>query len=162
MTHKPAFFTAAFAAAFVFALGLGTAPAPAQAQSILAPADTGGSSSNNRTRSRAAPATTGQDTYGGIVSAPPQQRNNPYKAPPAENIYDFVQDGGDKTTGSIEDGRLRAQEMRQARTRARQKENLQRSQQQRAEWDKVRQEGEKKQRELMEEARRNGALPYGQ
>lgn len=157
MTYKPAFITTAFAAAFVFALGF--KPAPVQAQSILAPADSG--SSSYTTNRRASPT---QDpaagTYGGVISAPPQQRNNPYEAPPADNLYDFVQNGGDQTPSSLEDGRRRAQEIRQARAREQQKRNMERTQQQRAQWTKAREEAEAKQKALMEEARRNGALPY--
>lgn len=158
MTYKPTFLTAAFAAAFVLALGLGYNPATVQAQSILAPADDAGL--GGAVRGRAAPRDAAQDTYGGIVSAPPQQSNNPYGNAPPANLYEFVQSGGDQTPSSIEDGRRRAQEMRQARTRAQQQENLQRTQEQRAQWTRARQEAEQKQKELLEEARRSGALPY--
>ncbi|HEX2751677.1 MAG TPA: hypothetical protein VHP34_00950 [Alphaproteobacteria bacterium] len=144
--------------AAVLALGM-TIVAPQQAaayENILAPA--GPTSSG-----RAAPAAPSADgMHGGIVSAPPSTGNNPYKGKPADNLYDFVANSADDTPESLEDARRQSADMRKARMQEAQKQNADRVQKQRAEWARMRTEMEKKQQQIMEQARQKGALPYGQ
>lgn len=144
--------------AAVLALGM-TVVAPQQAaayENILAPAAPEGP---GRAASRA-PSTEGM--HGGIVSAPPSTGNNPYKAKPADNLYDFVANSESDTPESLEDARRQSADMRKARMREAQKQNADRVQKQRAEWARMRTEMEKKQQQIMEQAQQKGALPYGQ
>lgn len=139
----------------VMALGM-TVGIPQKAfayDSVLAPAaPTAGSSGT------AAPSAEGM--YGGVVSAPPTTKNNPYQAAPASNLYDFVANGGSDTPASLEDARRQSADIRKARMQEIQKQNAERVQKQRAEWARMRTEMEKKQQSIMEKARQTGALPY--
>lgn len=149
------------AAALTLAVCMTSAPKMAAAyESVLAPpVSTTGSSG----RAAAAPSssTSGEGTYGGVVSAPPKN-NNPYQSKPADNLYDFVENGGDQTPGSLEEARRKAADMRKERARDLQKQNADRIQKQRAEWARMRDDMQKKQQEVMKQARDSGALPYGQ
>ena len=131
-----------------------TTAAPQQAlayESVVAPPETGPS---NRS-----PAQQTEGTYGGVVSPPPRS-NNPYQSKPADNLYDFVENGGDQTPGSLEEARRKAVEMRKERARAAQQQNAERVQKQRAEWAKMRADMQKKQQDILQQARESGALPY--
>lgn len=152
--------TVAAVAAIAFCMT--AAPQTAMAyESVLAPPATPTTGRAGAPARGASKTQTGEGTYGGVISAPPQN-NNPYGAPPADNLYDFVENGGEQTPQSIEEARRKAVEMRKQQALEAQKQNAARIQKQRAEWARMRGEMQKKQQEIMQQARDSGALPYGQ
>ncbi len=149
-------FTALALALFMSAGSLaGSTSAQAQDMLLLPP--------KNPTPPSAVRSAPGQNGYDGLTSWKNQQpQPDRYAKPPADNMYDFIQGGGNtsNTPEGREARRLKAQRDRQHQTMMRQKENLDRARQEREKVQKMLDAEQQKQLDMQARAKRNAALPY--